>query len=333
MLVASSAPGFATRSRSAKTRFLRAISSNTASITTSAPADGVEPDDTVDQTHAALHLAGGEPAARNGRPVIGGDPVEPLLQPVAAGLDQGDRDAGIGKAHRDAAAHRAGADHGGPIAIGRGRVPSGHARDLGRLALGEEDVPLRLRLVAGDELAEELAFALQSLVEGQGEGVAHGFDAGGGRLPAAQPPGQGGGGIGKALRVGARLRRACRRGRAPAAAAAARPARGGRRRSPPPSDSPSAISSRMPSASASAAPIGSPVDDHPERLLRPDEARQALGAARSRQEPELDLGQSDPRASATAMRKWHASASSKPPPRRCRGSPRPPAWASSRSRR
>ena len=105
--------------------------------------DCVDPDGAGDQAHAAVHLVGGEPAARHGGAVIGGDPVEAFPQQIVAGLDQGDRDAGIGKAHGDAAAHRAGADHGA-----RGDRPRlcvrRHVRHLGRLALGEEDVALRL---------------------------------------------------------------------------------------------------------------------------------------------------------------------------------------------
>ena len=86
------------------------------------------------------------------------------------------------------------------VAIGRGFVFAGHARNSRRLALGEEDVALRLRLVAGDQLAEQLAFALQPFLEGQGNGVAHRLDAV--RRARRRPRSRRGqrlGGVGKAL--------------------------------------------------------------------------------------------------------------------------------------
>ena len=89
--------------------------------------------------------------------------------------------------------------------------------------------------------------------------------------------------------------RACRRGRGPAAAAGARRRPGGQRRSPPSVRSPSTISSTMPSASASRGADRVAGDDHPQRLFRADQARQALGPAGAGQQAELDLGQADPR--------------------------------------
>jgi len=56
-------------------------------------------------------------------------------------------DTGIGERHRDAAAHGAGADDGDALDIARFRAFR-NTGDLGRLALGEERVTLRLRLVA-----------------------------------------------------------------------------------------------------------------------------------------------------------------------------------------
>src|SRR6516225_8411749 len=120
VLVARTALAFATRSRSANTRFLSSISSNTASITKSAA-----------------------PTARHRRAVVGGDTVEALLQQVAPSLDNRDRDPGIGKTHRDAAAHRAGADN--CAARDRARLRSlWYSGYSSRLALGEEDVALGL---------------------------------------------------------------------------------------------------------------------------------------------------------------------------------------------
>ena len=172
------------------------ISSNTASITTSAEAPP-ELGGAGDQTHPGDPSAPSPPAG-DCRAVICGDSVEPFLQEVAAGLDDGDRDAGIGETHRDAAAHRAGADD--HARCDRARLCRfRHIGHLRRLALGEEDVALCFRLVAGDQLSEELAFALQPFLEAYDDRVAQGLDAGRGRVSASQPPGQRLGGIGKAL--------------------------------------------------------------------------------------------------------------------------------------
>ena len=103
----------------------------------------VELRDPFDQSDAALHLVSAEPAARHRRAVVGGDPVEALLQQVAPSLDNRDRDPGIGKTHRDAAAHRAGADN--RAARDRARLCSlWYSGYSSRLALGEEDVALGL---------------------------------------------------------------------------------------------------------------------------------------------------------------------------------------------
>ena len=293
VLVASSAPGFATRSRSAKTRFLRSISSNTASITTSASAAASSSTAPRDQGDAPLHLLGRQPAARGGRAVIAGNPIEPLLQEIGAGLDEGDRDAGIGKAHRDAAAHRAGADDRG--LRDRPRLRSlRDAGDLGRLALGEEDMALRLRLVAGDQLAEQFALAPQAFFKGQHEGVAHRLDAGGRRLPAAQPAGQRGGGRVECAGIGPRRRQLV-------VAVADAPQRPVFRQNPAGEGDrvrrQIALGERVEDAVGERFGRRDRIagDDHLERLFRADQPRQALRAAGARQKAELDLGQADPR--------------------------------------
>src|SRR5229473_7578675 len=73
------------------------------------------------------------------------------LELLLAGLDQRHRNTSIGERHRDAAAHGAGADDRDALDLAR-LCPLGNAGHLGRLALGEEGVTLRLRLVAGYEL-------------------------------------------------------------------------------------------------------------------------------------------------------------------------------------
>ena len=73
---------------------------------------------------------------------------------------------GVGEVHRDAAAHRAGADHRRLLDL-LGRRVRRDVRDLGRLALGEEEVALGLRLRRVEELDEELALARDALGERQ----------------------------------------------------------------------------------------------------------------------------------------------------------------------
>ena len=68
------------------------------------------------------------------------------------------------------------------------------------LTLREEDIALRPRLIAGHQLVEQLALALQPLIKGQDDRVTHRLDARGWCIAAAQPPGQCLRRIGKALR-------------------------------------------------------------------------------------------------------------------------------------
>ena len=74
------------------------------------------------------------------------------------------RDAGIGVRHRDAAAHRAGADDRRARDVLRRRVLR-DVRNLRDLALGEEQMPQRPRFVGEDAVGEELALALGSGLE------------------------------------------------------------------------------------------------------------------------------------------------------------------------
>ena len=81
-------------------------------------------------------------------------------------VEQLHREAEIGKAHRDAAAHRAGADDRGGVDRAQRRI----ARDVGQfrdLALGEEGIAQRPRLVGIIQLVEQLALAPHAFVERQ----------------------------------------------------------------------------------------------------------------------------------------------------------------------
>jgi hypothetical protein len=87
--------------------------------------------------------------------------------------------------HRDAAAHRAGADHAHLLdAAGLGAF--GKAVDLGGLALGEEEILLGLRLRAAHQLHEQLALPEDALGIGLGDGRLDRLDVLLRRLEAAE---------------------------------------------------------------------------------------------------------------------------------------------------
>jgi len=82
------------------------------------------------------------------------------------GLDDGDGNAGAQEIHGNAAAHGAGADHADLGDLPDRRV-GGNVGDLRRLPLGEKDVALRLGLGCDDQLAENRALPSHALVERQ----------------------------------------------------------------------------------------------------------------------------------------------------------------------
>ena len=179
--------------------------------------------------------------------------------------------------------------------ISRGFTSSRHVRHLRGLALGEEDMALRLRLLADDELRRTARARASAPRRSACRRVAHRFDRGGGRVQAARLLRQ----------FAARSRRICRgwRGRRELVVAIAH-APSGRfsattfcaKAMAPATRSPSMISSTRPAASASFAGIGSPRQNHRQRLFDADEPRQALRAAGARNEAELDFRQAEPRA-------------------------------------
>jgi hypothetical protein len=163
--------------------------------------DVLEPDHAVDQAHALGRRIGGNAAARRGRLVVLLHHAHAALELLLAGLDQRHRDTGIGERHRDAAAHGAGADDGDPLDIARlGAL--GNAGDLGRFALGEERITLRLRLVARHQLEEALALLLQPFIERQVDGGADRVGGGKRRFQPARLLGQGGDRVGEDRAVG-----------------------------------------------------------------------------------------------------------------------------------
>jgi hypothetical protein len=126
-----------------------------------------------DQRHPLLDGLGGDGPPR-GRPLVvpahdAQTPIECLL----VALDDGHRDADVGEVHRDAPAHRAGAEDAAAPYVDHRRVLV-DAGDLVGGTFGEEGVPLRRGLRAGDELHEQATLDLDALVERQ---VRRGLDA------------------------------------------------------------------------------------------------------------------------------------------------------------
>ena len=117
-----------------------------------------------EQGHALVDVVIGHPAARGADAVVLLDRRETLLERIGRGFDQRDRNADIGKAHGNAAAHGAGAEHRHAphlVRLGAG----GNVGDFRSVALGEEDVAQRFRVGRVDELEERVALELQALVD------------------------------------------------------------------------------------------------------------------------------------------------------------------------
>ena len=73
-------------------------------------ADVVITGDGLDQREAAVHLGLAEAATPHTRLVIAADALEAAIERLLADFEELHRKPELGKAHRDAAAHRAGAD-------------------------------------------------------------------------------------------------------------------------------------------------------------------------------------------------------------------------------
>ncbi|MGY4600891.1 hypothetical protein ACVWXL_008637 [Bradyrhizobium sp. GM22.5] len=214
----------------------------------------------------------------------------PRLSCSLACLDQGDGNAGIGKGHRDATAHRAGAEDGDAV-HGPRLGPFRNAGDLAGLALREEGITLRLGLIAGDELQEALALLLQTFVERQVDGVADGVGRRERRFQAARLLGHGGDRIGEDRAVGLGRRdlgvvvtQAAQRTLFSQQLSYEGFATGGRTLDDLLDQT---VLQRFRRSDRITA------DDHLDRELRSNRARQALGAAGARQQAELHLGEAE----------------------------------------
>ncbi len=121
--------------------------------------------DRLDQRQAPVHFRLGEAAALHADRVVVADLLHAALQALGRRVHQLHRDAHIGEAHGDAAAHGAGADHGHGPDLGQRQVLR-QVRQLRHLALGEEGVAQRLRLLGVLELVEEPSLLGEALAEG-----------------------------------------------------------------------------------------------------------------------------------------------------------------------
>ena len=212
-----------------------------------------------------------------------------LGDPFRRYVDQGHGNAGVGEAHGDAAAHRAGTDH-RRLGDGARFHVGADAWNFCRLALGEEHVAQRLRLVAGDKLQEERAFRRQPFVDRHVDGIGDGLGTGGGGVLAA-PALEEFGDLGVERRaVGADL------GQLVVAIADQRDRLAARHRG---TDELDRGTGQIGIGDRLHQPVGQRFlrrhrltgDDALDRLYRPDDARQPLGAAGTGQNAELHLRQ------------------------------------------
>ena len=117
-----------------------------------------------DQRHPLVHLA-----RRHGTPgrrplIVAADDRHASVQRGLIPFDDGDRDPDVGEVHGDAAAHGSGTEHttGADVEL---RCVTGNVRDLGRLPLCEEVVPLGRGLCAPHQLLEQFTFLCDTGVE------------------------------------------------------------------------------------------------------------------------------------------------------------------------
>ena len=244
--------------------------------------------------------------------------ASPRVERLLRVLDDGHRNAGVGKAHGDAAAHGAGADHRGALDLGR--LDVAQVRHLGGLAFGEENMPLRPRFLARDQVQEARALALEGGVDRQLDRVAQRLQGARRRDRAAQPPRRFGGERLELAWIALERRellvaiaRQCQRAFLGQHAARESDRRRG-----------DITVGNFVHNSARERILG--VDriageDHRQRLLHSGEARQALGAAGAGHQAKLDFRQRDPRAwcrdaEVTAERHLEPAAHRRPEQRR-----------------
>ena len=157
-----------------------------------------------EQPHRLFDLLAGHPALGRGRLVILAHHAGAAVERFLRHFDDRHRDPGRQEIHRNAAAHRPGADHADLLDVARMGV-LGDIVDLGRLALGEEEILLRPRLRAAHQLHEQVALVDDAFGIGFGDRRLDRLDIGLGRLEAAELPGIGLAEFVEDRRIGARF--------------------------------------------------------------------------------------------------------------------------------
>ena len=117
-----------------------------------------------DERHGLVDLLGRHLALRHRDVVVAPDRGEPAIERRLIHFFQQDGNAGVRVVHRNAAAHRAGADNRRAPDVPR-RCVLRYVGNFGDFALGEEQMPQRPRFGGHDARREDLAFALGSVVE------------------------------------------------------------------------------------------------------------------------------------------------------------------------
>ena len=241
--------------------------------------------DRLDQRQALVHLRLREAAALHADRIIVPDASEAALQRLGRGVQQLHRQPGIGAAHRNAAAHGAGADHCHGPDLGCWRVLR-QMRQARHLALGEKGVAQGAGLIRVLELTEQPLLFGDPLGEGQARRRLYRGDAVVGRLLVA---GLARDGLARHLEH-AGLGRRRRHLADPPQGLARDIAREGDRRA-----AQIAVDQRIDDAKRLGlrrwhVPTRA---DHLERRLRPDQSRQPLRAATAREDADQHLRQPD----------------------------------------
>ena len=116
------------------------------------------------QRHAGGDVLGGDPALLGAVFVISANGRHAAIERFLRGLDNHGGNTRIGKVHRDATAHGAGADDAGEIDLAA-RGVARHVGDLVGLALGKEEMTERSGLAGVEQFREQLTFAAHTALE------------------------------------------------------------------------------------------------------------------------------------------------------------------------
>ncbi len=185
MLEARIAPGLAILSSRPKTSFLISICLEHRLDDQVAIGQRFEVERRLQQPHRAFDLFRGHAALGCGRFIVLAHHTGAAVERFLRHFDDGHRDSGRQEVHRNAAAHRAGADYADLLDRTRPGV-LGDILDLRRLALGEEEILLRLGLGPGHQPHEQVALVDDPFGIGFGDRRLDRLDVGLGRLEPAE---------------------------------------------------------------------------------------------------------------------------------------------------